>query len=434
MVSRSGPGEMKSIVVFTPAPWDMALVVVRITGPAKHAGVQVLQGQDGENIYPELVKSADLVVIQRDFPRSWQAYKLIANQARVERKPVVYEIDDLLFDMPADHSHRQEYLQVLVPMLSAVLNADLVSVSTPELLDFMRQLNPNTWMIRNYLDDKIWEFNRTVKEPIEHEPVVIGYMGGETHQLDLQDITPTLLKVLQAYSGRATLRIWGGEPSTDLLNSPYVEWIPINQLNYAEFVRFFVRQECDFFIAPLRDNPFNRAKSGLKFFEYSALGLSGVYSRISSYESVILHSVNGFLASGPEEWEMYLMELIDNPQTRVRMGQLAKKSVKDKWLLSQNFNEWYGVYLHAWDNYRKRKNFTPDIDKLSTILDQAYTYQQGSEQYYKDLSDQINEIYESQSWKALQLLQGLRLKLFPRGGAGEKFLHRLLGTKSPNNI
>jgi glycosyltransferase involved in cell wall biosynthesis len=410
----------------------MALVVVRISGPAKHAGVKVLQGKDVDQIYPNLVSSADLVVIQRDFPRFWNEYKQIVIQARTEGKPVVYEIDDLLFKMPLDHSHRREYVDVLVPMLSAVLNADMVTVSTTELLDFMSQLNTNTRMIHNYLDDRVWEIKQKAKDSTENKSVVIGYMGGETHQLDIRAITPTLLKILQAYSEKIILRFWGGKPPAELLDSPNVEWIPINQFDYAEFARFFVHQECDLFIAPLRDNPFNRAKSGLKFFEYSALGSPGVYSRLSAYEGVIDHGVNGFLAREPEEWEKCLVELIENPQTRVRMGHQARELVKDRWLLSQNYSEWYEIYLHAWDNYGEIKNLSPNLDIISAILDQAYEYQQETEQYYKELSDQNYEILESRSWKALQFVQGLRLKLLPKGGGGDKMLNRLLGNDSIN--
>jgi len=432
MISRASPGELKSIVLFTRAPWDMALVVVRISGPAKHAGVKVLQGKGVDKIFPELVTSADLVVIQRDFPRFWNEYKQIVIQARTEGKPIVYEIDDLLFKMPLDHSHRREYVDVLVPMLSAVLNADMVTVSTSELLDFMSQLNPNTRMINNYLDDSVWEIKQIAEVPKDCNSVVIGYMGGETHQLDIQVITPTLLKILQGYSGSVKINIWGGKPPTELLDSPYVKWIPINQYDYAEFAKYFVRQECDLFVAPLRDNPFNRAKSGLKFFEYSALGSPGIYSRLSAYEGVINHGVNGFLAQEPEEWEKYIKELIDNPQARVRMGHQAQESIKDSWLLSQNYREWYDVYLHAWDNYGEIKNLSPNLDIISAILDQAYEYQQETEQYYKEISDQNYEILESRSWKALQFVQGLRLKLLPKGGGGEKMLNRLLGNDSFN--
>jgi glycosyltransferase involved in cell wall biosynthesis len=434
MIRESGLQEFNSIVVFTAAPGDMALVAIRISGPAKFAGVQVLQGKDGDNIFPELVRSAELVVIQRDFPRFWSAYKNVVFQARIAEKPVVYEIDDLLFDLPADHSHHQEYVEVLVPMLSAVLNADLVTVSTPELLEFTQKMNPNTWMIQNYLDDGVWEFRQPMNDTKVSGPVIIGYMGGETHQLDLQEVAPTLQKILEASSGNITLRIWGGKPPSELLNSSLVEWNPINQLNYEKFTKYFISQKCDLFIAPLRDNPFNRAKSGLKFLEYSALSIPGVYSRLPAYERVIDHGVNGFLADTPENWERFLLELIHNPQIRFRMGQQAQKTVKDHWLLSENYKDWYNVYLHAWDRFGEKKDFILDLDQVTTILDQAYTYQQGSEQYYKDLSEQINEILVSRSWKAFQFLQSLRLKFLPKGSEAEKLLYRILGDKSQNNI
>jgi hypothetical protein len=100
------------------------------------------------------------------------------------------------------------------------------------------------------------------------DTLVIGYMGGETHLLDLKYISEALIKVINKYSGRVRLRIWGGKPPDVLVTSSYCEWLPINQLNYALFAKFFSQQDCDIFIAPLRDNRFNRSKSEIKFLEY----------------------------------------------------------------------------------------------------------------------------------------------------------------------
>src|SRR3990172_10837203 len=98
-----------NIVLYTASPWESAVVVLRVTAPAERAGLRVIRGNQGDRVSTELVSEADIVVIQRDFPRFRNAYAEVITRARTEGKPVIYEIDDLLLEMPEDHSTRRDY-------------------------------------------------------------------------------------------------------------------------------------------------------------------------------------------------------------------------------------------------------------------------------------------------------------------------------------
>lgn len=407
------PQKLESIAVYTDAPWEMALVTVRITGPAEFAGVEVLQGKKDGEVSIEAARQADLIVIQRDFPRHWEAYLEIVAIARRESKPIVFEIDDLLFDLPADHSHRHEYLDAFLPMLHATLNASLVTVSTVELEAYMLRLNPNVVVIDNYLNDRIWRFKAGYDRSLESSVIKIGYMGGETHKHDLEVIIPALLNILKRYSGKVRLVLMGGKPPQRLLEHSGVEWIPLNQLNYKKFAEAFMTQAWDIFISPLRDDPFNRAKSSLKFLEYSTHGLPGVFSKLTPYESIVIDGRNGYLAGDLEEWEAYLAKLVEHPAMRQQLGYEAQKTVKQSWLLSENYPKWLEAYRRAFEPGKNIESYSPDRTLLSSILEQTQQYylmrDREAMRYYKELV----EIYESRSWKALQKLHRLREKLFP---------------------
>ena len=71
------------------------------------------------------IAEADLVVIQRDFPRYVQEYELVISEARRRRRPIVYELDDLILDLPADHPDLEHYRAARLPMLRAIMEADL---------------------------------------------------------------------------------------------------------------------------------------------------------------------------------------------------------------------------------------------------------------------------------------------------------------------
>ena len=139
---------------------------------------------------------------------------------------------------PTENPNRADYQGALLPMLRLALSADALTASTPALCEALRPLNPNTWLLPNYLDDTLWPLD---PQPTEDNPspVVIGYMGGETHRPDLEEIAPALLRVLERHGAGVRLRFWGGQPPQALLSHPQVEWIAHHQNNYAAFAAFF---------------------------------------------------------------------------------------------------------------------------------------------------------------------------------------------------
>ncbi|MGW8142778.1 MAG: glycosyltransferase [Anaerolineales bacterium] len=414
--------KLSTIVLYTAAPWESAVVVLRVTGPAEMAGVKVLQGNLGPDVSPELVTKADLVVIQRDFPRFWPDYKRVISEARYDGKPVVYDLDDLLVEIPSNHSHAGDYMGELLAMLYAILDADMVTVSSTPLVEYLSEMNPNTRLLKNYLNDELWEINTSNSQPAKDDKVVIGYMGGQTHQADLSLVEDALLIICEKYPDKVALRFWGVKPPSKLLESPFAEWIDINQENYADFAKFFSKQDCDIFIAPLKDNEFNHSKSSLKYLEYSALGVPGIYSKLAPYEAVVQQGVNGFLAESEADWGRYLIKLVEEPKLRYEIGAAAQNTIIEDWLLSKNYGEWSEVYLKAFERNRGQDGGLKDHKNLLKIIAHAEDYQADLESSLFEVANQLNDILESRSWKSLKALQNLRLRIMPKGGTLERLL------------
>ena len=327
-------------------------MTLRLTRPLQQAGIKVLQGNDCMDIHPEYVSQADAVVIQRDFSANLEMYEQILSRAHAEQKPVIYEIDDQLFELPEDHIDypTHYYSPALFAMLRTVIEADLVTTSTDSLKEYLLPFNPHIEVIPNYLDDRLWALRSpgqlSPASGDSQNPVVIGYMGTNTHQPDLVSIAPVLGRLLDHYGDRLRMRFWGTEPPEPLRSRPQVEWHAIQMHSYAEFAAYFSQQSCDIFVAPLIDSPFNHCKSSIKFLEYSALGIPGVYSHTVPYQ-VVRDGENGYLAGTEQEWEHHLVELIESPELRSRMGLVALKTVQSQWLLSQNAMRWATAYQSA---------------------------------------------------------------------------------------
>ncbi len=333
---------VSSVVVYTTLTRDHPVMVVRLRGPLEHAGLALLIGKDARD-----VSKADLVVIQRDFPRHVSAYREVMERAHALNKPVLYEIDDLLWNMPEDHPSRRAHLytDALAPMLLAAMEADGITVSTANLREQVCSLNPNVWVLPNYLNDRCWSFRPPSPAQV---PLVVGYIGSIAgHEHDLEMILPPLERAVQRYGQTLKLRFWGARPPAALLKYGNVSYVPLAIEHYARFASYCLAQKCDVVIAPLQSNLFNQCKSPIKFLEYAALGLPGIYSRLAPYDQVVADGVDGFLASTPEEWYDRLVELIENPSLRSAMSLKAQEKVRQSWLLSNHASEWRAVYEQA---------------------------------------------------------------------------------------
>ena len=331
-------------------PWESACPVLRLSGPCEVADIALLQGAgwDGETleVRPELVDQADLVVVQRDFPRFAEGYAQVIERARRLGKPVVYDLDDLLYDLPADHADVRHYRPARMAMLLAMAQADAVTVSTPALRELLTPYHPNIHVLPNYLNDRLWAAPQAPR-PAEAQPVVVGYMGSGTHAADVEMIAPALLRTAERFGEAIEIRFMGKTPPpAAIAGLPNVAWERASYLDYAQFAAWFGRQRVDIGLAPLCDTPFNRGKSWIKYLEYTATGAAGIYSEVAPYEAVITGE-NGLRAGTPDAWEAALARLILDADARREVAARAQDDVRARWLLSDHADAWRRVYAET---------------------------------------------------------------------------------------
>jgi hypothetical protein len=455
----------KVVAVFTNSLRYEAVPELRLFGPLSLAGYKVIYGNELINPDKKIdLRGVDFVTIQRDFPRHWGAYNDLMLAARHAFIPVIYDIDDLLWELPVEHPDRQNlsYVDALLPMLSAAATADLVTVSTPALLSYVKSINSNVSLLSNYLNDTIWNFNLPTHQKNSRFPVVIGYMGSHTHNPDIKMILPILIRLLNEYDKNLTVRFLGRSTPQELRHFPNVEASETWCASYSEFATKLSNWSCDIGMAPLTPNLFNQSKSPIKFFEYSSIGAAGVYTDIDPYNLVIKNGESGFLASTQEEWYSFLKQLIDEPKLRYEMALAAQKTVKENWLLSLHAKDWKEVYgkisvspdFGGKDNiYANRTliNITDQVKEQETAhlaeikvlaaqmvernqAVQSLTAQlierdqvaQALTDQIEEVKSQIEEIKHSKAWKIALLFRRLRVILLPPNSFRVRVLRLIL--------
>ncbi len=334
-----------ALLVFTTVPWEHALSVLRFRAPAEALGWRVLSGKEGtQDVYPERVSQADVVLVQRDFPRFYPAYRKVVTLAHQQHKPLVYDLDDLLFALPETHPSRDAYVDTLGGMLEALLEADRVVLSTPFLRDLLRPLRPDAIVWPTLLPEGVWEAPH-ITSPND-KPVHLGYIGGNTHGPDVAVVAGVLLRLLDAYP-MLEAHFWGGTPPEGLDAHPRVRHIQPEMDSYYEFAASLKKIPEHIWLAPLQVNLFNRCKSAIKFWEYAALGGAGVYSRMEPYTQVVRDGENGFLASDSGEWEMALRSLLDEPDLRSRIAHEARATLRSEGMLGAHLSAWEKIYTSS---------------------------------------------------------------------------------------
>ena len=356
------PKAISSVALFTADVWEHVCPVVRIAHPLQKAGINVLRGASWVGGYLDCnvqqIEQSDLVIIQRNFPYHHIEFQSVLTEARRQRKKVIYDIDDLLFALPIDHPDYQFYRRTRAALINAIVQVDLVTCSTKQLAEQVSRFNLNVRVIPNYLDDDLWHLdeqlsdltvkNEQIKSITDIErPLVIGYCGSRSHQQDIESISPVLKKLLDQYKGKVEMKFWGVAPPPLLFYHSHVVYDRTLFVEYERFVDYFRTQQVDIFIAPLIHNGFNDCKSHLKFLEYSALGVPGVYSNEKPYQSVVRHTENGFLATTLTDWEDYLRQLIEDPNLRRNLGFNAWQTIVNNWRLSTHAENWTICYKDA---------------------------------------------------------------------------------------
>jgi processive 1,2-diacylglycerol beta-glucosyltransferase len=421
-----------SLALFTPQPPEHALPILRVSAAAAAAGLQVDHQRSGHGADPGAAATNDLVIIQRDLPRDERLYTEVVRQARAAKRPVVYEIDDLLMELPPEHPNRitHQFTTAVAPILEALMEADLVTVSTAALRQEVLTYNPNVRLLPNCLVDSIWPMRAPVPNEKER-PVVIGYMGSPTHSPDLDFLAPVLVRLARRYGDRVNFQFWGVEPPASLIGFSGVRYSTEVMFDYAAFAAWFLQQPVDIFVAPLVDNRFNRCKSGIKFLEYSALGAPGVFSRLPPFEEVVIDGQTGFLAETLDAWEEHLSRLVESPELRIEMARAAQADIRAKRTTSHQAHLWRETYADLLSG----RDLKPANSTPLKIVRQARAAQQAADQFEIDQLKSENENYarnlsiaQREVHKLEENLRSTRsspayrfaARLFPSNGAWEK--------------
>jgi glycosyltransferase involved in cell wall biosynthesis len=292
---------------------------------------------------------ADVVIVERTWRPdiSLSMAEDLVDRVRGDGICLIYSIDDdlLNFQPRLFRNGLSEEKMRVVRYFAREANG--IIVSTECLRERLLGFNSRIVAVPNTLDERLWKSKLDWKlRKARTAGKIIGFMGTYTHDEDLMVVLQPLREVLRKHGDNIEAEFVGGFADPALMRA--FEGLPVRVVNvegnteYPAFVRWMMQNlRWDLAIAPLEDNPFTHCKSDIKFLDYSALGIAGIYSRVPAYETTVRHLETGYLSSNlPNAWREAFEILFADDFLREKLARQAQEYVYSGRLLENCAQSW----------------------------------------------------------------------------------------------
>lgn len=260
---------------------------------------------------------------------------------------LAYDVDDLIFTEEGwgylNQIGKRGSKGVDVFYLSAMKRCHFIIASTPYLVDEAERLVPKAKvrLIRNALNGNLFNQAEQIIEArnnSNNKYITLAYLSGsKSHDKDFHVIESQLLRLL-SHNDKCKLLICGDlNYSKDFLAyGEQFEYRP--RVPYQEYASIF--REVDINLVPLDiTEPFNHAKSELKYIEAGLFSIPSVMSPTRTYKEVIQSGVNGILAED-DHWYARLHSLLHDSSMREKLGNTARQHVVEGYSPSRRVRDW----------------------------------------------------------------------------------------------
>src|SRR6266498_3156537 len=274
---------------------------------------------DDLDVLGKVVDIADVLVVGRSKYNEKLNYAI--THARSKGKPVVYDVDDLIFDLAyvhlilntldkdvSDNAILDRWF-ALVGRIGAAMKLCDRAITTNEYL--AARLQPHfekpVSVIPNFLNREQVEISERIFRQkkasgfARNDRVYLGYFSGtQSHNKDLEIMSDALTKLLQN-NPNMVLRIVGYIDIRGILRNyiSQIEQYPIQ--DFINLQRLIGQVEVN--LVPLQDNEFTNCKSELKYFEASMAGTICIATPTYAYAQSITDGKNGYLSKSFEWYE-----------------------------------------------------------------------------------------------------------------------------------
>ena len=267
-------------------------------------------------------------------------------EARRLGLPVIYDIDDPLFSIPAyetygnmaalDPALKAQFIAQAPGYLDMMNAADLITVSTPTLARHAAQLSPRPVMTRrNYADEAtLFAGNRALHSTIRGQGASFRAAfasGSRGHEADFATIAAPVSEFL-AQDPQRRLMILGHFDKTLLPDAllPQTQWHDFT--SYEGYLYLLATADCA--VMPLSDDLFNRCKSAVRAIDAACVALPVIAPPTGDFPAFIKDGETGLVAADDAAWLAGLNRLAADREFTCKMGDNARNRVETDWTVT----------------------------------------------------------------------------------------------------
>ena len=262
--------------------------------------------------------------------------------------PVIYDIDDLIFDAQYFPDSYESYGGLITSQIyselvtGTVLFARAISIShvavasTTSLSDRIESLvlEKRSFVYKNALSREQQELSDAHHQRAFHPdtPVRIFYGSGTlAHNEDFEMYAaPALARLFKKFGALLQLVIVGHLVVPDSLTE-FSDYIMKMDAIWDRQTYWLVLGGMDINLAVLKPSMAADCKSEIKWMEAAMLKIPSVVSKTRTYVEVLDHGKTALIAESIEDWYTSLETLIMDPATRVAIGERAYRLVRDQY-------------------------------------------------------------------------------------------------------
>jgi glycosyltransferase involved in cell wall biosynthesis len=260
------------------------------------------------------------------------------NWARELNKPIVYELDDDLLDLPIDPA-TPEYQTSTTradQLRRYLASATIVRVYSEQLRQKILTLNSNVVRITGPID---WTLIPQHSAPRTSNKIRIVYATSRIEDTLADIFLDAAEHLLDRFPNRVELVFWGYHPAR-LAKHPAVQFRNF-VTNYDRFFSQFARAGFDIGLAPLPNTDFYLSKSNNKFREYASCGIAGIYSNVSVYSDCVQDGKTGLLvANTSDDWFNAMARLVQDNELRAQIQNQARSYAQTHYQQSAFCDVW----------------------------------------------------------------------------------------------
>ncbi|MDJ0038120.1 glycosyltransferase [Pantoea allii] len=274
----------------------------------------------------------DSVIFQRQLTpefHEWASYiKKVSGVFKV------FELDDLLTNLPLKNIHKSEFGSDVIKMLRKSLSfVDRFVVSTEPLAEAYKHFHSDIVVRQNCLSEDWWG-NLTSLRHQGRKPRV-GWAGGSSHRGDLEMI----IDVVKSFHHEVEWVFFGMCP--DQIR-PWISEFH-SGVDIEIYPQKLASLNLDLALAPVEDNNFNVCKSNLRLLEYGACAIPVICSDVECYRGTLPATR---VRNRYKDWHDAIRMHLDDSAYSEAMGIALHNAVmKDFVLNEERAKEWSKVWL-----------------------------------------------------------------------------------------